>query len=90
MLYLTGGGRHNRFIATRLREELAPLTVAAVDELGIDGDFVEAAAFAVMGEAALRSEALPTYAGRRNQQWGAVLGQLAQPPKQRESGIGRH
>ena len=89
-LYLTGGGRRNRFMVARLREQLGSVAIAVIDELGIDGDFVEAAAFAVMGEAALRSEALPTYGLRRDRRGGAVLGQVAQPPKQTGARIGRH
>ncbi|MCK4632543.1 MAG: anhydro-N-acetylmuramic acid kinase, partial [candidate division Zixibacteria bacterium] len=78
-LYLTGGGRKNIFLVKSLARMLPEVEVVAVDELGIDGDFVEAACFAVMGEAALRSEPLPT-TGRRKL---PVMGIIAQPPVDR-------
>jgi anhydro-N-acetylmuramic acid kinase len=82
-LYLTGGGRHNTFLQNRLSHHLPEITVASVDELGIDGDFVEAVAFAVMGEAALRGEALSI--GHRGRK--AVLGRITQPPETVATGM---
>ncbi len=76
-LYLTGGGRHNSFLRRRLSHHLPEITIASVDELGVDGDFVEAVAFAVMGEAAIRGEALSV--GHRGRK--AVLGRITQPPE---------
>jgi len=74
---LTGGGRHNSFLKRRLSYHLPDITVALVDELGIDGDFVEAVAFAVMGEATMRGEALSLeHRGHK-----AVLGRITQPPE---------
>ena len=75
-LYLTGGGSRNRFFVQRLKALLAGITVATVAELGFDPDLVEAVAYAVLGEATLRSEGVSTL-GR-----GAkpVLGRIVQPP----------
>ena len=80
-LYLTGGGIHNNFLTERLRQELAPCDVAGVAELGFDPDLVEASAYAVMGEACLRSRALPTRFHGKRESLEAVLGKIAQPPK---------
>jgi len=80
-LYLTGGGAHNRFLVRRLSELSGGLSVSNVGALGIDPGLVEAAAYAVMGEACLRSEALPTRFGRgRKQKVKPVLGRIVQPP----------
>jgi anhydro-N-acetylmuramic acid kinase len=37
-LYLTGGGRKNRFFVERLSRHLTDLDIRPIDELGIDGD----------------------------------------------------
>ena len=49
---------------------------AIFSELGFDGDFVEAIAFAIMGEAAIRGEALSLPHGKSK----AILGHIIQPP----------
>jgi len=81
-LCLTGGGLKNRFIKRRLAEIFDDLDVCSVRELGFDPDLVEAAAFAVMGEACLRSESLPVVfdCGDR-QKRQPVSGTIAQPPQ---------
>lgn len=80
-LYLMGGGRHNRHLCRRLAERLTGIEVRAVDELGIDGDLVEASAYAVMAAACVRSEALPSVARRgMDSRLHPVLGRIAQPP----------
>lgn len=82
-LYLTGGGIHNSFLVSRLRQVLAPCRVASVSELGFDPDLVEASAYAVMGQACLRSEPLSTQFGRRHQdKFRPVSGRIVQPPVQ--------
>lgn len=81
-LCLTGGGLKNRFLKRRLTEIFDDLEVCSISELGIPPDLVEAAAYAVMGEACLRSESLPTVFGRSGRQKRQpVLGVLAQPPQ---------
>ena len=80
-LYLTGGGRYNKFFLKRLLYHLPDFTIGQIDELGIDGDYVEAAAYAVMGEACLRSRSLAT--GTRKWKKTAVtpvMGHIVQPP----------
>jgi len=84
-MYLTGGGAHNRFLCKRLAE-VCRLPIGSVAELGFDPDLVEAMAFAVMVEACLRSEALPTRfdhtpPSRKRETLTAVLGRIAQPPQ---------
>lgn len=84
-LYLTGGGVHNKFFPKRLSELLGGVEVTSVAELGSDPDLVEAAAFAVLGEATLRSESVASNTGRDQRQKQherrPVLGQIVQPPK---------
>lgn len=46
---LGGGGVHNATLVTWLREALAPATVRTTADYGIDPDFKEAIAFAVLG-----------------------------------------
>lgn len=45
-IYLCGGGAHNDALLASLQRELAPLPVATTAALGLDPDWVEAAAFA--------------------------------------------
>lgn len=47
-LFVCGGGRKNCFIMERLRSQL-PYPVRAIDEIGYDGDMLEAQAFAFLG-----------------------------------------
>lgn len=80
-LYLTGGGRRNRFFVNRLQEMMPSVAVRDVSELGIDGDLVEASAYAVLGEACLRSRPVPTTKiVRKKEPDGLVLGHIVQPP----------
>ncbi len=51
---LTGGGARNPVLAGRIRALLAPLPVVDGSTLGIDPDFKEAVAFAVLAWAHLR------------------------------------
>jgi len=79
-LYLTGGGRKNIFLVNRLRSRLREMEVQQGDVLGIDADFVEAAAYAVMGEACLRSEPLGVLRKNRSGLDSSILGRIVQPP----------
>jgi len=80
-LYLTGGGRKNRFFVKRLGEVSNGIIVLDADQLGINADYIEAAAYAVMGEATLRSEPLPTvFDGKNKNKLIPVLGKIVQPP----------
>jgi len=82
-LYLTGGGRKNNFLVNRLRHRLPEMEIHRADELGINADFIEAAAYAVMGEACLRSEPLNLQGKNKTGLASPVLGRIVQPPVNR-------
>lgn len=72
--YITGGGRHNNYIMKRLVEEIKS-PVLSIDELGYNGDMIEAQAFAFL---AVRSFykmplSLPTTTGVPEPLTGGVL-----------------
>lgn len=77
-VFLSGGGVHNRTLVGWIRELLAPLPVRTTAEEGVDPDFKEAVAFAVLG--ALTAWGLP---GNLPAATGAhrpvVLGDLTPP-----------
>ncbi|MEW5993594.1 MAG: anhydro-N-acetylmuramic acid kinase [Candidatus Zixiibacteriota bacterium] len=85
--YLTGGGRKNSFLVKRLRRLRPDKEVRLIDTLGISGDMIEAAAFAVMGEACLRSEPIITPIGgsREQRRVAPVPGRIVQPPRRRRT-----
>ncbi len=51
--YICGGGRHNTTLLNRLAFYLQPATIHLIEELGNNGDFIEAQAFAFL---AVRSQ----------------------------------
>jgi anhydro-N-acetylmuramic acid kinase len=55
-VYLCGGGVHNTDLVNRLARALGGLAVGSTDRLGIDPDWVEAAAFAWLAQRALKRE----------------------------------
>jgi anhydro-N-acetylmuramic acid kinase len=76
-IYLTGGGRDNIFLVKRLQKRLPEVHVCRIDDLGISGDYVEAASYAVLGEACLCGRPMSISAD------GAVrpiLGRITQAP----------
>ena len=80
-LYLTGGGRKNTFMAARLGHHLPDVSIHSIELLGIDGDLVEAACYALLGEMALRGEGSPDGAITRSGRTAVpVRGQIVQPP----------
>ena len=79
-LYLTGGGRRNSFLVKRLKTLLPEVQIRPGDELGINADFIEAAAYAVMSEACLRAEPLNAMSGGNNKGADCIMGRIAQPP----------
>lgn len=80
-LYLTGGGAHNKFLRNRLSTQLPDLAIDTIDSLGIPAGLVEAASFAVLGEACLRGEAMPTRKRINNKRTTRpILGHVVQPP----------
>lgn len=52
-LFICGGGAHNHFLMTQLRNRLAPLECSSTDALGVSPDWVEACAFAWLAHARL-------------------------------------
>ncbi|MCB2230177.1 anhydro-N-acetylmuramic acid kinase [bacterium] len=79
-LYLTGGGARNRFFLRGLHDRLPEMKVERIDTLGIRAGLVEAAAYAVMGEACLRGESLAAAVTGSRTDAHPILGKIAQPP----------
>lgn len=76
---VAGGGRRNAALLDGLAERLAPRRVVTIDERGLDGDFKEAVAFAILGyESAIGwAVNIPTVTGARHP---ARCGTLSFPP----------
>jgi len=76
---VTGGGAHNPTLMRMLARELPQAAMLRASDLGVDGDALEAIAFAVLGYEMLngRPGNLPTVTGARAP---AVLGKLTMPP----------
>ena len=72
-VYLCGGGRHNDLLTAQLRSLVAPIEVTDTHALGIDADFMEAAAFAWLAKQCLdrASGNVPTVTGAQSER---VLG----------------
>jgi anhydro-N-acetylmuramic acid kinase len=81
-LYLTGGGRRNKFLMTRLQQELPTLAVRPIESLGWPSGAVEAGAYAVMAEAFIRKESLRGMQPNRKTA-RPLLGRLVLPPAER-------
>jgi anhydro-N-acetylmuramic acid kinase len=52
-LWLTGGGRHNSYLVSQLQQELA-CPIRLIDEKGINGDWLEAQAFAFLAARSIK------------------------------------
>ncbi|MDP1594995.1 MAG: anhydro-N-acetylmuramic acid kinase [Gallionella sp.] len=67
-IYLCGGGAHNQVLRTRLAGLLPTCSVQTTDILGVDGDYLEAIAFAWLSQQALLGQAanLPLVTGARH------------------------
>ena len=79
-LYLTGGGVHNSFIKEKLQQELKSVELLSVNDLGLDGDLLEATSYALMGAACLSSRPMPTrFDGQPVRTW-PISGRIVQPP----------
>ncbi len=78
-IHLTGGGRHNRFIVERLQKHCRSIPVRPIEDLGYDGDFLEALSFAVLGGCFIagRASTMPHITGSKS---GGVAGKLSLPP----------
>jgi len=55
-VYICGGGAHNALLMNRLAEMLSDIPVAKTDALGVDVDWVEAAAFAWLAKQTLENK----------------------------------
>jgi len=67
-IFICGGGGHNRDLLARLRAQLPGIPVATTGILGLDPDWVEAAAFAWLAHQTLAGRAgnLPSVTGARH------------------------
>ena len=67
-VYLCGGGAHNQALHRRITALLPDSSVQTTDALGVDGDYLEAIAFAWLAQQALRSRPanLPAVTGARH------------------------
>jgi len=67
-IYLCGGGAHNKPLHTRLETLLADCTIRTTDDIGIDGDYLEAVAFAWLSQQTLLNKPanLPLVTGARH------------------------
>lgn len=78
-LIATGGGAHNPTLMRMIAAELPAIEVMTAARAGVDGDALEAVAFAILGYQTLRGAPgnLPAVTGARSP---AVLGKLTPPP----------
>ena len=74
-IYLCGGGAHNHALRDRLGSLLAGCTIATTDRLGIDGDYLEATAFAWFAQQTIHGKPanLPLVTGARH---SCILGAI--------------
>ncbi|MEA1979594.1 MAG: anhydro-N-acetylmuramic acid kinase, partial [candidate division Zixibacteria bacterium] len=80
-LYLTGGGRKNKFLIDRIEINLKGIKVEPIEKIGLCGDSIEAVSYAIMGEASIRSEPMKTvFIKGKKQKILPVLGEIVQPP----------
>jgi anhydro-N-acetylmuramic acid kinase len=78
-LIVTGGGAKNRALMSMIKSELPDVEMVTAADVGLDGDAVEAVAFAILGYEMLRGRQgnLPSVTGARAP---AILGKLTLPP----------
>jgi anhydro-N-acetylmuramic acid kinase len=78
-LIVTGGGAQNPTLMRMLATELRNISVMRAADLGVDGNALEAVAFAILGYQMLRGRQgnIPTVTGARAP---AILGKLTLPP----------
>jgi anhydro-N-acetylmuramic acid kinase len=77
-IYICGGGCHNRHLVTLIEKSCEPVPVSDTSALGIDPDWVEAAAFAWLAKQTLEGKPgnLPSVTGARS---AVPLGQIFMP-----------
>jgi anhydro-N-acetylmuramic acid kinase len=78
-LIVTGGGAQNPTLMRMLATELPNIAVMTAADAGVDGDSLEAVAFAILGYQMLRGRQgnIPSVTGARAP---AILGKLTMPP----------
>ncbi|MGA8642217.1 anhydro-N-acetylmuramic acid kinase [Candidatus Binatus sp.] len=78
-LIVTGGGAKNPTLMRMIAAELPDVEVITAEKVGVDGDAVEAVAFAILGFQMLRGRQgnIPSVTGARAP---AILGKLTLPP----------
>ena len=74
-IYLCGGGAHNQTLCNRLNNLLPTSKIQTTDALGINGDYLEAMAFAWLAQQTLRGDSanLPQVTGAKN---ACILGAI--------------
>lgn len=79
-LIVTGGGARNPTLLAMLSREMPQVAVMRAEQAGVEGDAIEAIAFALLGYETLRGRAgnLPQVTGARA---SAILGKITLPPK---------
>jgi anhydro-N-acetylmuramic acid kinase len=79
-LIITGGGAQNLTLMRMIAAELPEVEVITAAKVGVDGDAVEAVAFAILGYQMLRGRQgnIPSVTGARTP---AILGKLTLPPR---------
>jgi anhydro-N-acetylmuramic acid kinase len=80
---VAGGGLHNKTLLSMLRQELPDIDIISASELGIDPDFKEAMAFAILGYETMhqRPGNAPKATGANRR---VVLGQICVPTKEEQ------
>lgn len=78
VLIVAGGGRHNDFLMTRLRDAFSPIRVVPVDDYGLRADVKEALCFAVLAHETVNGvpTGMPSVTGALRP---AILGKLCFP-----------
>src|SRR5271168_687067 len=78
-LIVSGGGAQNPTLMRMVKSEFPEIDVITAAEIGLDGDAVEAVAFAILGHEMLRGRPgnIPSVTGARAP---AILGKLTLPP----------
>jgi len=79
-LIITGGGAQNPTLMRMIAAELPEVEVITAAKVGVDGDAVEAVAFAILGYQMVRGRQgnIPNVTGART---AAILGKLTMPPR---------
>lgn len=79
-LIVTGGGTHNPTLIRMLAAAMPEIEVITSAQVGVDGDALEATAFAILGYQMLRGQPgnIPSVTGARAP---AILGKLTLPPQ---------